>query len=566
MKFDDDLDVVESVFADVNDFSFINDRMLEGQPDVNLEHVSIIISYYDNLERLKLTLEGLRYQTFPCKNMEVLICDDGSPNRIDSILIDYGNTFWDIRYYWLPKNGFGLSKIRNFGMLHSTHQRIILLDCDIVALPNMVYEHIRVLQACVGVVSIGFRHHRMVKENTSLDDLYREISQQNLTFDDMDWRLKGQEQAALDSKLKYDNYFTWVYASGGNLAFNRLVIHEGLMFDESFTEWGGEDNEWAYRLFKKGFYFYPNYRAIAIHQDNEYVANCISEKGMKLLMSKCPRIRDAYKDSSYGVNDIPIVSFWMCNNNRGKYIEEAIRSILSCPYRFEIVIVDDGSTDDSVDIIKAMGVPQVRLIQKNKETLGACYKLALDSCRGEIYVQLDSDDFISSMEFLTQLMIKALFGTEGLVYGHHFMVKENGDFLSDGWVHPSCDRNKSLFEGMHIHPPRIIQARSYARARPIDATLDTAVDYDLYSKILEVSNGTFYHMDCYAYRQHPGSVSANLEESQKLNVAKIIEKRLIYYKVFDKYGFDSTVPRRCIVTRNGHDKLLIKNFMSKEIL
>ncbi len=566
MKLDDDSDIVEGVFAEANDFSFIDDRVAAGYPDAELEHVSIVISYYDNLEKLKLTLDGLTRQTFPSKNMEVLVCDDGSPNRIDGIIEGYSFFFMDLRYYWFPKNGFGLSRIRNFGMLHSTCQRVILLDCDMIALPEMVMEHLCVIKACQGVVSIGFRHHRYVEAGTSLDDLYNTISLKNLTFDDLDWRLRGQRPKDLAVRLKYESYHPWAYASGGNLAFNRFLINEATMFDESFTEWGGEDNEWAYRLFKKGFYFYPNYRAIAIHQDNKTASNVISETGMSLLTSKCPRIRDAYKDRIYESSDIPIVSFWMCNNNRGKYIAEAIRSVLSCPYRFEIVIVDDGSIDDSVEVINSLSVPQVRLIQKSKGTLGECYKLALDSCRGEIYVQLDSDDFISDMEALTQLMIKSLFGANGLVYGHHFMVKENGDFLSDGWIHPRCDRNKSLFEGMHIHPPRIIQARSYARARPIDTTLDTAVDYDLYSKILEVSNGVFFHTDCYAYRQHSGSVSASLEESQKLNVARIIKKRLIYYNVFDKYTFDSAVPRRCIVSRNGCDKLLIQNLMSKDIL
>jgi chondroitin synthase len=497
----------------------------------------------------------------------VLICDDGSDPQVNfqTTLNSYQSTFLSIQHHWIPKDGFGLSKIRNLGMNRSTNSKIILLDCDMIPLPDMVENHVLVLKSCIGVISIGFRHHMVIDDQVNIEGFTNGMSASTFKPSDLDWRINSQSIDEMNHKSKFDSYWAWAHASGGNLAFNRIVVDQEIMFDENFNEWGGEDNEWAYRLFKKGFYFYPNYKAIAIHQDNPNHKNKISMKNLEYLMKKCPRIQDAYKNLCYDPSDIPIISFWMCNNNRGKYIEQAIRSVLSCPYRFEIVIVDDGSEDNSLSVIESMQIPQVRLIKKVKGTLGEAFKLALDSCRGEVFIQLDSDDFISDMSKLTDLMIHSLFGHFGLVYGHHFMITEQGDFLCDGWIHPECNRNKSLFEGMHIHSPRLIQSRFYARSRSINTKLETAVDYDLYSKVLEVCNGRFYLLDCYAYRQHSNSISSNFENSQKQNVAEIIRERLIYYNVYDTYTFDSTIPRRCVVSRNGSAKLNIKNLMTKEI-
>ena len=158
------------------------------------------------------------------------------------------------------------------------------------------------------------------------------------------------------------------------------------------------------------------------------------------------------------------------------------------------------------------------------------------------------------------MVIAMMSGSYGLVYGHHFLVNENGDFLRDGWIYPKCDRQKLLFEGMHIHPPRLIHSRDYNRARSINEELDTAVDYDLYSKIIEVSDGLFINKDIYAYRQHAYSVSANFEDSQKTNIPRIIRERLTFYGFMDKVFFDSDIPRAC-KTRliNESDLLEIKN-------
>lgn len=570
MQDSNEYQVCEDVFAPCNDFSFIDTRLSEQKQTLEeyegIVEVSIVIPHYNQKSALNRTLSALSKQTIPPKNIQIVVCDDGSDQDLEDVILSWQDTFESLLFMAEPKKGFRLARMRNLGLKATKNRNIILLDCDMMPKKDLVEKHIRVLNTCDYVISIGYRHHTNVDLLTN-EEINNLLEKKVFEFSELDWRLNTcSNEQDLISRMKWDSYFAWSCTSGGNLGFTSKVLEDDILFDENFKFWGGEDNEWAYRLFKKGFYFYPNFGAIAIHQDAENPNRVDRGSCMSYLTKRCPRIADAYKNMEYTQDDIPLISFWMCNNNRSSYIKQAIESLMPCPYRFEIVVVDDESKDESVTIVQELmqKYHQIRLIQKEKGPLGEGFKKALDSCRGELLIQIDSDDFIQDMGALVELMITGLFSTYGLIYGHHFLVEEDGSFKQNGWVYPQCDRTKSLFEGMHIHPPRVIHIRDYSRARAIDTTLETAVDYDLYSKILEVTNGVFINKDIYAYRQHPNSVSANKEDSQKQNIAKIIEERLLFYDVLGKFSFDPTIPRACRVTRNGHPKLLIQNRFTKK--
>jgi chondroitin synthase len=536
-----------------NDYALI-DKVKEDMIgcDYGCLGVSVVIPYFDNIDRLLRTLSGLQDQTFPVKNIEVLVCDDGSKEDITELLKAYQDNFRAVRYLRNSKKGFGLSKVRNIGILNASFDLVVLLDDDMIPCEDMVFNHVSVVRTGLKVISVGFRHHKKTYE-IEASDLKKKYEPTEL-----DWRVNNTDIQGVIAKIKYSNYFSWSFVSGGNLAFDRTSVNKLILFNEDFDEWGGEDNEWAYRLYKEGYYFYPNFDAIAIHQDSDTI---IDKKtgNLKKLFSLLPTVKDFYKNPNYKPSDTPLVSFWMCNNNRGKYIQDAIKSILKFPYRFEIVVVDDGSEDNSVSKVLELNVPNLTLLKIPKNTLGYAYKTALDHCRGEYLVQLDSDDFISNLAGLVDMIIFAMNSHYGLVYGHHYHVDESGNYLSEGWKYPECDRRKMLFNSMLVHPPRIIKKRDYSRSRPIDITLESAVDYDLYSKILEVADGFFFDVDMYAYRQHDKSVTANRLDSQKNNVAKIIRDRLIYFGIFDKCTFDDTIKRSCVVQSSNFDPLDVIN-------
>jgi glycosyltransferase involved in cell wall biosynthesis len=83
--------------------------------------------------------------------------------------------------------------------------------------------------------------------------------------------------------------------------------------------------------------------------------------------------------------------------NRQNVIEECIRSVLAQSYpNFEVIVVDDGSTDSTLDICKklAENEPRIKLLSGEHGGVSAARNMALDAATGEYVFFLDSDDVI----------------------------------------------------------------------------------------------------------------------------------------------------------------------------
>ena len=90
----------------------------------------------------------------------------------------------------------------------------------------------------------------------------------------------------------------------------------------------------------------------------------------------------------------PAVSVCMPVYNRAAYIEECVESILAQTFTdFELVIVDDGSTDGTCGLIRSFRDPRIRLIRGTHDYIASCNR-ALDEARGKYVARMDSDDLM----------------------------------------------------------------------------------------------------------------------------------------------------------------------------
>ena len=80
--------------------------------------------------------------------------------------------------------------------------------------------------------------------------------------------------------------------------------------------------------------------------------------------------------------------------NSEKYIEKCIESILNNLYKnFEIIVVDDGSTDDSIKIVKKY--TNIKLLYSNHAGPGSARNVGIENASGDFIFFLDSDDTIN---------------------------------------------------------------------------------------------------------------------------------------------------------------------------
>ncbi|WP_299030479.1 glycosyltransferase, partial [uncultured Thermanaerothrix sp.] len=102
--------------------------------------------------------------------------------------------------------------------------------------------------------------------------------------------------------------------------------------------------------------------------------------------------------------DEPLVSVLMPNYNYGRYIGEAIESVLRQTYQqWELIICDDGSTDNSCEVVKRYQDKdsRIKLIQKENGGMASALNIAYRESRGSIICLLDADDVFLPTKFET---------------------------------------------------------------------------------------------------------------------------------------------------------------------
>ncbi len=124
----------------------------------------------------------------------------------------------------------------------------------------------------------------------------------------------------------------------------------------------------------------------------------------------------------------PRVSVVVCSYNRGPALEECLRSLVLLDYPdFEVILVDDGSTDNTREIAKKF--PSVRVIHQSNQGLSAARNAGLQAATGSIVAYTDSDCFVD-VNWLTHL-VHQLESTNAVAVGGPNLAPD------DGWV-ASC--------------------------------------------------------------------------------------------------------------------------------
>jgi glycosyltransferase involved in cell wall biosynthesis len=94
-----------------------------------------------------------------------------------------------------------------------------------------------------------------------------------------------------------------------------------------------------------------------------------------------------------GAKETPLVSIIITNYNYGCFLPQAIESVLNQTYQnFELIVVDDGSTDNSQEVIKSYGERLISIFQENGGQ-GEAFNAGISKSQGEIICFLDADDY-----------------------------------------------------------------------------------------------------------------------------------------------------------------------------
>ncbi len=253
----------------------------------------------------------------------------------------------------------------------------------------------------------------------------------------------------------------------------------------------------------------------------------------------------------------PRVSIAMTVHNAGKYLREAIGSVLGQTFReFELIVWDDGSTDGSLDIASQLAATDARLQMTASEHKGRGPALA-EACalaRGEYLGVVDADDLLEPTALEECVTVLDARPETGMVYTDHLIVDEQGVPRGKGRrcrIPYSKDRLLLNFMTFHF---RLIRRSVYEQAGGFDASYPLAMDYDLCLRLSETTGIEHLKRPLYRYRRRRGSLSAANRVEQARCAHRAINAALQRRGISDDYVCEMELRPQYRIRRKQHEQ------------
>jgi len=209
---------------------------------------------------------------------------------------------------------------------------------------------------------------------------------------------------------------------------------------------------------------------------------------------------------------LPLVSILIANYNNGHYLEQAINSVVNQTYsNWEIIIVDDASTDDSWLIIETLinKYPNIRAVQnKSNLKVGATKARATNLSKGEICAILDPDDALAPTAIEKHVAVYLKNPTCSLVGSNYYECDDSLKItlLNQGIFQPENAYSYLASKG-GIHHFWSFNKSKYNLTTGFDAFFVLAEDQDIFYKLEEVGTVEIINEPLYYYRIHAGAIS-----------------------------------------------------------
>ncbi len=251
---------------------------------------------------------------------------------------------------------------------------------------------------------------------------------------------------------------------------------------------------------------------------------------------------------SKALNDLnyPKVTIVTPSYNQGAFLENTILSVLNQDYsNIEYIIIDGGSTDGSVDIIKKYEDKLQYWISEHDN--GQCHAInkGFERASGQVFNWVNSDDILmpSAVKIAVNYMVNN--PDIGMVYGDRIVVDGKGNFL-DLIQLPSFSERWMMYNWYIPQETVFFRRRFWLEVGGLNVKLHYYLDYDLWVRLNKVTQ--LYHIPFVmgAYRKHPSAktflCSNSLKVESRKELAGVIHRhffrrrRKIKKKFYKKYS------------------------------
>lgn len=350
----------------------------------NSVDISVVIGFKDwGSERLLVSIRSI-LQSFGTLSGEVIVSDYGSESTNASKLKQAVEAA-GARYVYTSTNGiWSRSRALNAGFAESTGKVLVSTDADMLFTPaSMEIIGRRVLDNPNEAVVLQCR------------DLPERLSVEAIDPLDFAW-----QEYAESSTLRPR------WGMGGMMAVSRDMYLTVRGFDERMQIYGGEDMDFAQRVRRAGcrlvwlnnpevrmyHIWHPSSRQDAVQTAEGAAA---IRHNREIFQQDASYIRNTRCWQHKPADARPLASVVIATRNRADYIAESIYSVLNQTVQdLEIIIVDDGSTDNTEDVVRRIGDPRIRYFRREPAGIAASRNFAATVTSADFTVIHDDDDIM----------------------------------------------------------------------------------------------------------------------------------------------------------------------------
>ncbi|WP_226063956.1 glycosyltransferase family 2 protein [Kaistella polysaccharea] len=272
----------------------------------------------------------------------------------------------------------------------------------------------------------------------------------------------------------------------------------------------------------------------------------------------------------------PAISILIANYNNGHYFKDAFESLIQQTIqKWEAIVIDDASTDNSVEVIKQLIVGDHRFqFYQNSENVGYQKTIAraISLSRAEIFGRLDPDDSLTAYALEISLNQHHQNPQAGLVYSDNHAVDADLSLL---WQH-NCEQIEDLNEKYYNLRGEVAHFATFKKSlylltSGIDPFIRRAEDKDIYMKMCEVAPVVHIPTVLYKHRQLEGSLSTNANQYKAefwhwVALIKMMDRRNVdLEEIFIKNFVDRRILEKVMSQREKQNRWFKDNWVIRTL-
>jgi len=237
----------------------------------------------------------------------------------------------------------------------------------------------------------------------------------------------------------------------------------------------------------------------------------------------------------------PVITVLMPVYNAERYIVKAVKSVLDQTYQdFEFLIINDGSTDQSVKLIQELGDPRLRVIDTENQGVAAALYLGIKMARGLYIARMDADDESLPNRLEVEKRCLDEHPEIAVVHGSVEYIDSEGQpvFLERDEGHSNIITKWLLnWKNVPIHSTVMMRAsilKEHALNYRIE--MNRAEDFDLWNRIARVGDFMYLPDILIRYRIH----SENVSNSSPVDLQFDAQTRVVRENI-KRYGIELSI-------------------------